>query len=296
MLTLGAITRSPTMTSAVASQQAQQHQRVQPDSSATAHTAAPSSRRQAAPPIASQQQSQHPDGPSNMGNGTNSANMSSRAPATNGLRNFGTGSTRTSHSMVFTHNNGVNSRSDSNASTGPAAVDDAGNQSEASIGPSTRTKKNLAIITSYDDSDHDRPRRPSRAPLLRSQSEHMVRHEEPDFTDDEIHEWGARHGFDDHYQSEDIISQLANVSTHAIICPSAVSRLPSRGALSHSSPGSHPGSVPPPLSQALLLTKQLLKFDLSRIGTCISQINDTRQLDNRSCRAMRSRIGECEIA
>jgi len=112
--------------------------------------------------------------------------------------------------MVFTHSNGVNSRSDSNASTGPAATDDAGNQSEASIGPSTRKKKHLAIITSYDDSDHDRPKRPSRAPLLRSQSEHMVRHEEPDFTDDEIHEWGARHGFEDHYQSEDIISQLAN--------------------------------------------------------------------------------------
>jgi len=219
------------MTSAVASQQGQQHQRVQHDSSASAHTTAPSSRRQGPPPTASQQQSQPPDGPSNVGNGTNSANMSSRAPPSNGLRNFGTGSTRTSHSMVFTHSNGVNSRSDSNASTGPAATDDAGNQSEASIGPSTRKKKHLAIITSYDDSDHDRPKRPSRAPLLRSQSEHMVRHEEPDFTDDEIHEWGARHGFEDHYQSEDIISQLANVSTYATIYPGAVSRLASPGVL-----------------------------------------------------------------
>jgi len=48
--------------------------------------------------------------------------------------------------------------------------------------------------------------------LLRSKSEHGVRRGEPeDAPDDQIYEWGVRHGFEDHYQSEDIISHLANV-------------------------------------------------------------------------------------
>ncbi|KAI0602730.1 raptor N-terminal caspase like domain-containing protein [Biscogniauxia sp. FL1348] len=68
----------------------------------------------------------------------------------------------------------------------------------------------LSIVTSYDDADHDRSRRASRPQLLRSKSEHIMRHEEPEQAEDEIYEWGARHGFEDHYQSEDIISQLAN--------------------------------------------------------------------------------------
>ncbi|KAL2019584.1 hypothetical protein VTK56DRAFT_9481 [Thermocarpiscus australiensis] len=47
-------------------------------------------------------------------------------------------------------------------------------------------------------------------PLLRSKSEHGLRHDDPDDVDEGHYEWGARHGFEDHYQSEDIISQLAN--------------------------------------------------------------------------------------
>ncbi|KAL7621116.1 Target of rapamycin complex 1 subunit kog1 [Parahypoxylon ruwenzoriense] len=71
-------------------------------------------------------------------------------------------------------------------------------------------KHNISLIISHDDSDQDPPKRASKPPLLRSKSEHIVRHEEADQADEEIHEWGARHGFEDHYQSEDIISQLAN--------------------------------------------------------------------------------------
>ncbi|KAI8966093.1 raptor N-terminal caspase like domain-containing protein [Daldinia sp. FL1419] len=65
--------------------------------------------------------------------------------------------------------------------------------------------------TSREDSDQTQPRRTvSKPPLLRSKSEHIVRREDTDQPDEEIYEWGARHGFEDHYQSEDIISQLAN--------------------------------------------------------------------------------------
>lgn len=34
-------------------------------------------------------------------------------------------------------------------------------------------------------------------------------------TEDEIQDWGARHGFEDHYQSEEFVSQLANVSSYS---------------------------------------------------------------------------------
>ena len=56
---------------------------------------------------------------------------------------------------------------------------------------------------------------PGRIPkplLLRSKSDYGLRDEESDdHNDEDIHDWSARHGFEDHYQSEDIISQLANV-------------------------------------------------------------------------------------
>lgn len=64
-----------------------------------------------------------------------------------------------------------------------------------------------------DDSDHERPKRVvSKPPLLRSKSERIVRHEDTDQIEEEINGWGARHGFEDHYQSDEIISNLASVS------------------------------------------------------------------------------------
>lgn len=61
--------------------------------------------------------------------------------------------------------------------------------------------------------------RPAKPPLLRSQSEHPSRglDSSADSSNDEqtivaaAEDFGTRHGFDGHYQSEDIISQLANV-------------------------------------------------------------------------------------
>jgi regulatory associated protein of mTOR len=51
-------------------------------------------------------------------------------------------------------------------------------------------------------------------PLSRSRSEFGDQRDEPDdVSDEEIYEWGVRHGFEDHYQSEDIISHLANVGS-----------------------------------------------------------------------------------
>ncbi|KAK0656661.1 raptor N-terminal caspase like domain-containing protein [Cercophora newfieldiana] len=71
---------------------------------------------------------------------------------------------------------------------------------------------NGTITDDEDDEDDAGPSRPTKPPLLRSKSEHGLRHEHDDGgrMDEEHYEWGARHGFEDHYQSEDIISQLAN--------------------------------------------------------------------------------------
>jgi hypothetical protein len=65
-----------------------------------------------------------------------------------------------------------------------------------------------------DDEDENRlSLRPQKPPLFRSQSEYASPfRDEAAHTENEDFEWGARHGFEDHYQSEDIISQLANVS------------------------------------------------------------------------------------
>jgi hypothetical protein len=68
----------------------------------------------------------------------------------------------------------------------------------------------------------------TKPPLLRSQSEYAGSHRQQDDTDhseQEQYEWGARHGFEDHYQSEDIISQLANVSWLSLLCCSVLSAL-----------------------------------------------------------------------
>ncbi|KAK0671222.1 hypothetical protein QBC41DRAFT_219857 [Cercophora samala] len=68
-----------------------------------------------------------------------------------------------------------------------------------------------------DDEDEDGNNgaisRPVKPPLLRSKSEHGMRLDDAEtVVEEDIHDWGARHGFEDHYQSEAIISQLANVS------------------------------------------------------------------------------------
>jgi hypothetical protein len=45
-----------------------------------------------------------------------------------------------------------------------------------------------------------------------------VRYDElDDEADEEFYDLGARHGFEDHYLSEDIIAQLANVSNRSFM-------------------------------------------------------------------------------
>lgn len=72
------------------------------------------------------------------------------------------------------------------------------------------------VESSQDESERERPKRRPR-PLLRAKSDFGPRGEEPE-EEEEIHDWGARHGFDDHYASEEFVSQLANVGYSFPIC------------------------------------------------------------------------------
>lgn len=65
-----------------------------------------------------------------------------------------------------------------------------------------------------DDSDREVARRRPQPFLHRSKSDFGPRGDDSDTQrhDSDNKDWGARHGFEDHYASEEYVSQLANVS------------------------------------------------------------------------------------
>jgi regulatory associated protein of mTOR len=65
-----------------------------------------------------------------------------------------------------------------------------------------------------EDSDKEVVQRRPQAFLHRSKSDFGPRGDESDSRshDNDNKDWGARHGFEDHYASEEYVSQLANVS------------------------------------------------------------------------------------
>lgn len=66
--------------------------------------------------------------------------------------------------------------------------------------------------SSPDESEIDRTKQRPKSLLQRSKSDFGPRGEERDSQEEDIQDWGARHGFEDHYASEEYVSQLANVS------------------------------------------------------------------------------------
>lgn len=103
-----------------------------------------------------------------------------------------------------------------NGSNGTAGIHRS-NSASFSRRPSSAPRNNGTEGNTSDDDDEDNrgSLRPPKPLLLRSQSEYASPHrnqDDADHADNEDYSWGARHGFEDHYQSEDIISQLANVS------------------------------------------------------------------------------------
>ncbi|RYP28260.1 hypothetical protein DL767_007310 [Monosporascus sp. MG133] len=102
-----------------------------------------------------------------------------------------------------------NSQSNSRSSQTPVDDDKSDTDRRPSSAPGYKNNNSLSLVTSHDGFEQNRSRRPVKPPLLRSKSEHMMRQDEAASSPEgEIHEWGARHGFEDHYQS-DFVSQLA---------------------------------------------------------------------------------------
>ncbi|KAF4634382.1 hypothetical protein G7Y89_g3716 [Cudoniella acicularis] len=74
--------------------------------------------------------------------------------------------------------------------------------------------------SSQDESDIDRTRHRPKSMLQRSKSDFGPRGEEVDSQgEEEWQDWGARHGFEDHYASEEYVSQLANVGRTFLLPP-----------------------------------------------------------------------------
>ncbi|KID72660.1 Target of rapamycin complex 1 subunit mip1 [Metarhizium brunneum] len=90
--------------------------------------------------------------------------------------------------------------------------DDLSNGTGDNIRPSSAPgRKNGVVFVESGDELGERPENHRvKPPLLRAKSDFAPRSVEESDTEEEISEWGARHGFEDHYQSEHIISQLAS--------------------------------------------------------------------------------------
>jgi regulator-associated protein of mTOR len=72
--------------------------------------------------------------------------------------------------------------------------------------------------SSQDELERERPKRRPKPLLQRVKSDFGPQGEDPDSqTEEEIPDWGARHGFEDHYASEEYVSQLANVSCSFVL-------------------------------------------------------------------------------
>ncbi|KAI9642529.1 Target of rapamycin complex 1 subunit kog1 [Ciborinia camelliae] len=73
------------------------------------------------------------------------------------------------------------------------------------------TSAGVAAESSQDDSELDRTRRRPAALLRRSRSDFLPRGEDTnEDMEDDIQDWGERHGFGTNYASEEYVSQLAN--------------------------------------------------------------------------------------
>jgi regulator-associated protein of mTOR len=75
-----------------------------------------------------------------------------------------------------------------------------------------RPSTTQTLESSPDESEVDRTKSRPKPPLRRAKSDFGPRGEERDSQDDEEIHYGAKHGFEDHYASEEYVSQLANVS------------------------------------------------------------------------------------
>ena len=209
------------MTAATAHQQhqSQQQQQQQYNAYVAAQYSHPNynpNHSQQMPPTAAASSSQQSRHTSNLLPGTNANGVSSTVMLTRVVSN-GTNGLNGGTRPLSQHERGSglqrpaptngNSQSNSRSSQMPVDDDQSDTDRRPSSAPGYKNKNSLSLVTSHDGSEQNRSRRPAKPPLLRSKSEHMMRQDEAASSPEgEIHEWGTRHGFEDHYQS-DFVSQ-----------------------------------------------------------------------------------------
>lgn len=146
--------------------------------------------------------------------------------------------------------------------------------------------KNGAALTAEanDDTGHEPPKRPAKPQLQRSKSDFVPRQADDSEPDDDIREWGARHGFEDHYQSEHIISQLVNVR-----CAFPVHPIPPGHVLQVSRDMGVRPSTPPPVSSEAAVPLMRRVQNVHRIGSVLVGANAPPAL----LRMLRLETGGC---
>lgn len=133
--------------------------------------------------------------------GSNGAAMTSR-PELNGSLSNGQ-----------TNNETSRFKASNNVSPDDASGSFDGDNHRPTSAPGQRNGASSSGVAGTQDDNGPQVRRPVKPMLLRSKSEFGRRPvEDPEPVEEGIPEWGARHGFEDHYQSEQIITQLAHVS------------------------------------------------------------------------------------
>jgi regulator-associated protein of mTOR len=124
---------------------------------------------------------------------------------------------------------GTDLRSSTSGGRANSHPSDPARDRRASLQPRPTSAPNGTGETSQDDSETDSNMRRPKALLQRSKSDFGPRGEDQDSqADEEIYDWGARHGFEDHYASEEYVSQLANVSCSFLLLYELYLRRPPR--------------------------------------------------------------------
>ena len=122
-------------------------------------------------------------------------------------------------------------RQSATPSTAAPNANELARQRRASLQARPTSAPNGTTESSQEDSETDIVRRRPKPLLQRAKSDYGPRGEEHDSADEDMQDWGARHGFEDHYASEEYVSQLANVGCSFLLCSDIIFRHLSRSPI-----------------------------------------------------------------
>lgn len=194
------------------------------------------------PPSSNRSQPQTPQGQSYSG-GTQSNNHNIPSSSTSASGSNGAVSTASSGSATYNEHprraggpNGASNVAGENMMPHPTTNGESSRSngsglrrlSDIDIQPHRRNQSSSALVRpngarEESEPEQDASRRRPKPLLKRSKSDYgphgpRAGEESEDNYDNDAPDWGARHGFEGHYASEEYVSQLANVSRACIVC------------------------------------------------------------------------------